>query len=132
MTDIDIGLTVGEAAAQFGFSVHTLRWYEQEGLLPAVDRDSGGRRRYRQSDLDWLALLTKLRTTGMPVSDMRRYAELAQQGDASLAQRADLFEAHRDRVLARIADLQRDLEVIDYKIGLYRAAAARSLEGSTR
>jgi len=124
MTDIDAGLTVGEAAARCGFSVHTLRWYEQEGLLPTVDRDSAGRRRYHEGDLGWLELLTKLRATGMPVSDMRRYAELAQQGDVTLAARVDLFEVHRDRVRARIADLERDLAVVEYKIDAYRAAAA--------
>jgi DNA-binding transcriptional MerR regulator len=124
MTDIDVGLSVSEAAARFGFSVHTLRWYEQDGLLPAVARDSAGRRRYHEEDLGWLALLTRLRSTGMPVSDMRRYAELAQRGDATLAERADLFEAHRDRVRTRIAELERDLELVEYKITMYREAAA--------
>ena len=69
--------SIGEAAAKCGLSQHTLRWYEQEGLVAPVGRDSAGRRRYTESDLDWLLLLTRLRRTGMPVRDMRRYAELA-------------------------------------------------------
>jgi DNA-binding transcriptional MerR regulator len=124
MTDVEVRFTVGEAAAKVGLTVHTLRWYEQEGLIPPVERDSAGRRRYSQSDLDWLGLLIRLRATGMPVNDMRRYAELARRGDASLVDRLRLFEEHRDRVLERIADLRRDLEVIDYKITVYRASAA--------
>lgn len=111
--------SVGEAAARVGLSTYTLRWYEQEGLVSPVERDSAGRRRYTDQDLDWLVLLTKLRRTGMPVRDMRRYAELARLGDESLGARRRLFEEHRDRVLARIAGLEEDLKVLNYKIDLY-------------
>ncbi len=115
-----VGLTVGEAAAKVGLSVHTLRWYEQQGLVTPVGRDAVGRRRYSPEDLDWLQLLTCLRGTGMPVREMRRYAELARSGPATVAERLRLFEEHRERVLARIADLQRDLDAINAKIGIYR------------
>jgi DNA-binding transcriptional MerR regulator len=120
MSHNGIGLTVAEAAEKVGLTPHTLRWYEQEGLVGPVGRDSAGRRRYGEADLGWLDLLIRLRTTGMPVRDMRRYAELVRQGDATRAQRRQLFEEHRDRVLQRIAELRRDLEVIDYKIEMYR------------
>jgi DNA-binding transcriptional MerR regulator len=115
----DSALTVGEAAAKVGLSAYTLRWYEQEGLLAPVGRDSAGRRRYSQADLDWLLLLIRLRRTGMPVRDMRRYAELVRAGDHTRPDRLALLTAHRDRVLARMADLQEDLDVLNYKIGLY-------------
>lgn len=114
------GLTVGEAAASVGLSVHTLRWYEQEGLVSPVDRDTAGRRRYRTEDLDWLRLLICLRGTGMPVREMRRYAELVRTGPSTVDERLALFEEHRDRVLARIAELHRDLDAINFKIELYR------------
>jgi DNA-binding transcriptional MerR regulator len=113
-------LTVGEAAARVGLSTHTLRWYEQEGLVAPIGRDTAGRRRYTEEDVGWLMLLTKLRRTGMPVKDMRRYAELARQGDRTLAERVELFEQHRVQVLARIAELQQDLDVVNNKIDIYR------------
>jgi DNA-binding transcriptional MerR regulator len=112
-------MTVSEAAEQVGLTTYTLRWYEQEGLVEPVGRDSAGRRRYTQQDLDWLILLTRLRRTGMPVRDMRRYAELVRRGDATRAERLALLTAHRDRVLARMAELEQDLKVLDFKIDLY-------------
>jgi DNA-binding transcriptional MerR regulator len=112
-------LSVGEAAERVGLSTHTLRWYEQEGLVAPVGRDSVGRRRYTDQDLGWLDLLIKLRRTGMPVKDMRRYADLARKGDHTLAERLRLFIEHRERVLARIGELQADLEVLNYKIDVY-------------
>lgn len=110
---------VGEAAAKVGLTTHTLRWYELQGLLDPPARDSAGRRRYSTRDIDWLVLLTKLRRTGMPVRDMRRYAELARPGPATIPARRRLFEEHRDRVLGRIADLNADLDVLNHKIKLY-------------
>ena len=115
-----VGLTVGEAAAKVGLSVHTLRWYEQEGLVAPVGRDAAGRRRYQPEDLDWLQLLMRLRATGMPVREMRRYAQLVRSGRATFTERLRLFEEHRDRVLERIAELHRDLEAIERKIDYYR------------
>lgn len=119
MTD-QATLSVGEAAARVGLTTHTLRWYEQEGLVAPVGRDAVGRRRYTEEDVTWLTLLTKLRNTGMPVRDMLRYAELAREGSHTIADRRRLFEAHRERVLARIVELRRDLAAIDYKIEVYR------------
>lgn len=116
----DDGFSVGEAAVLVGLTAHTLRWYEQEGLVSPVDRDTAGRRRYRQRDLDWLRLLIRLRDTGMPVRQMREYAQLVRAGDATVGARLRIFLEHRERVLARIADLHRDLAAIDHKIEMYR------------
>jgi DNA-binding transcriptional MerR regulator len=114
------GLTVGEAAADVGLSAHTLRWYEQEGLVSPVQRDAVGRRRYRPADLEWLRLLIRLRSTGMPVREMRRYAELVRSGTTTVCERLRMFQEHRERTAAHIAELQRDLAAIDVKIEIYR------------
>ncbi|MFG1870892.1 MerR family transcriptional regulator [Micromonospora arborensis] len=118
----ELTLTVGEAAERVGLTTYTLRWYEQEGLVAPVGRDAVGRRRYTAGDVNWLLLLTRLRRTGMPVRDMRHYAELARQGDRTLGARRALFEAHRARVLSRMAELEEDLSVLNYKIDAYRRA----------
>ncbi|MEV4343733.1 MerR family transcriptional regulator [Actinoplanes sp. NPDC049596] len=113
------GLTVGEVAERVGLTAHTLRWYEQEGLVAPVERDTAGRRRYSDDDLGWLRLLIRLRATGMPVRDMRRYAEMVRAGDDTVGDRLRLFVEHRERVLARIAELQADLSMLDIKIEMY-------------
>jgi DNA-binding transcriptional MerR regulator len=113
-------VSVGEAAAQVGLTAYTLRWYEQEGLVEPIGRDTAGRRRYTEADLGRLVFLTKLRRTGMSVRDMRRITELSREGDHTIPERVRLFERHRDRVLARIAELRQDLAAIDVKIDSYR------------
>jgi len=117
--DVNASYTVGEVAEQTGLSTHTLRWYEQVGLLDPVDRDTGGRRRYAEPDLARLGFLIKLRSTGMPVRDMVRYIELVRCGPATVEERLALLVAHRQRVLAQIEALTDDLKVIDRKIDIY-------------
>ncbi|GAA3500263.1 MerR family transcriptional regulator [Streptomyces prasinosporus] len=118
--------TISEVAALTGLTAHTLRWYERIGLMPHVDRSHTGQRRYSNRDLDWLALVGKLRLTGMPVADMVRYAELVRAGDHTYAERFALLKETREDVLARIAELQGTLAVLDRKISFY-ADAGRAL-----
>ncbi|GAA3065448.1 hypothetical protein GCM10020000_56580 [Streptomyces olivoverticillatus] len=113
-----------------GLSAHTLRWYERIGLMPHVDRSHTGQRRYTERDLDWLDLVGKLRLTGMPVADMVRYAELVRQGASTVAEREQLFLAHREDVRRRIEELRGTLDVLDYKIEIYADARRRASEGA--
>jgi DNA-binding transcriptional MerR regulator len=121
----EAGLTIAEAARRTGVSVHTLRYYERAGLVVTpVDRTAGGRRRYRQLDLDWIAVCTKLRATGMPIKTIRRYAELVCAGPGNEHERLALLEAHHAQVIAKLAELQENLELIDHKIDVYRGRLA--------
>jgi len=117
----DRGISIAEAAERTGVSVHTLRYYERAGLVVTeVDRTAGGRRRYRKLDLDWIKICTRLRATGMPIRSIRRYAELVTAGRGNEKDRLDLLESHRAEVLAKLAELQENLELIDHKIDVYR------------
>ncbi len=111
--------TVSEVSSQTGLSAHTLRWYEQVGLLDPVHRDAAGRRRYGDVDLGRLRFLLKLRSTGMPVRDMVRYVELSRGGPETVGERLSILVEHRERVLTQIDALKEDLKIIDYKIDLY-------------
>jgi DNA-binding transcriptional MerR regulator len=118
-------LTISDAARAVGVSAHTLRYYERAGLmLDRVERNSATHRRYTDEDLRWVILLTRLRATGMPIRRMREYADLVRDGDGNEAERLALLEAHREDVLRRLNEVQRNLELVDYKIGLYRDRVA--------
>ncbi|MBW8846695.1 MAG: MerR family transcriptional regulator [Burkholderiales bacterium] len=112
-------LLIGALAVRCGKSVHAIRWYEAQGLVPGVARDAGGRRRYREQHVAWLALMERLRITGMSIAEMRRYTELVTQGRRSLAARRDMLAAHRADVLATIARWQEALAALDQKLDFY-------------
>jgi len=113
-------LSVAEAAEASGLSPHTLRYYERAGLLEPVSRNGSGHRRYKAADLERINFLAKLRGTGMPVRDVRRYAELMRVGEVTNEQRLALLEAHRETVVAKLEATSKNLELIDWKINFYR------------
>ena len=99
-TDPVTALSIAEAAARAGLTTHTLRYYERDGLMLApVDRSASGHRRYTERDLTWIELITRLRSTGMPIREVRRYADLVRAGDGNEAERL-ACSAHRERVEA--------------------------------
>ncbi len=126
-TDATTGVTIGEAAEISGLSADTLRYYERDGLmLQPVGRSSTGHRRYSERDLEWIRLVTRLRSTGMPIRDVRHYASLVRSGGGNEQARLELLLAHRQTVLDQLAEVQGHLEAIDYKIALYTDAVAKS------
>jgi DNA-binding transcriptional MerR regulator len=123
-----ISLSIAEAAGQSGLTAHTLRYYERDGLLlEPVERSASGHRRYTERDLTWIQLVTRLRSTGMPIRDVRRYAALVRAGDGNEAERLALLQAHRERVEAQLAEVTGHLRAIDVKIAIYEG----KLEGNS-
>jgi DNA-binding transcriptional MerR regulator len=117
-------LSIGQVAQRTGLSVHALRYYEREGLLPTPVRRTAGRRLYTDWDLEWLDLCIKLRSSGMPLSSIRRYTELVRQGAGNEADRLALLRQHQERVTAQIAELTACLEMISFKVKLYEESLA--------
>jgi len=122
--------SIGETAAKCGLSQHTLRWYERIGLLGTIERGGDGRRRFSDSDLDWLSLLIKLRATGMPVRDMQRYAELVRSW-AGEEEPSSLLKKHRDEVRRALAAQRECLKLLDAKIGHYASRLSEAAPQTT-
>jgi len=91
-----------------------------------VRRNGSGHRRYRAADLQLIAFLSKLRATGMPIREVRRYAALMKAGEATNEERLALLEAHRENVLAGLEATARNLELVEWKIGVYKERLGRA------
>jgi DNA-binding transcriptional MerR regulator len=120
----DSMLTIAQVAAQTGLSRDTLRYYERVGLLDTVPRASGGRRRYSRADLDSLAVLMRLRATGMAIREMRRFADLRRGGPITFPERLALLLDHRSGLQQYIAVLQEHAQALDERIEHYRQVIA--------
>ena len=115
------GLSIGQAALRSGLSVHALRFYEREGLLLSpIERTANDQRVYSEDDLEWLDLCVKLRSSGMPLAAIRRYAELVRQGPGNEQDRLIILREHEQRVSAQISALIAALETITFKVTLYQ------------
>ncbi|MFD8639298.1 MerR family transcriptional regulator [Streptomyces zaomyceticus] len=121
-----MALSIGEVARRSGLSVHALRFYEREGLFAnPVRRLSNGRRIYHEEDLEWLAICTRLRSSGMSLATIRQYIDLARQGPGNEHQRLELLRRHESQVETQIRELQETLEVMRYKVRVYEEHVAR-------
>ncbi|MGV9215545.1 MerR family transcriptional regulator [Micromonospora sp. RB23] len=120
MADDIASLSIGQVAERTGLSVHALRFYEQEGVfVDPVRRGPAGRRVYTQNDVDWLTVCIILRTSGMPLPALRRYADLVRAGAGNEEERLALLREHRERVTSQIGKLTQCLDLIGFKVGVY-------------
>ncbi|MBL1105459.1 MerR family transcriptional regulator [Streptomyces sp. 5-8] len=119
-------LSIGEVAERSGLSVHALRFYEREGLFAnPVRRLPNGRRIYHEEDLEWLAICTKLRSSGMSLAMIRQYVELVRQGPGNELERLELLRRHESDVEAQIGELREALDVMRHKVRIYEDHVAR-------
>ena len=109
-------MRIGELSKRSGMSIHSIRWYETQRLIPGVQRDPSGHRDYGQWHVDWLALLARLKLTGMTIAQMASYAALVRAGETTLVEQRDVFVAHRAHAAAEIDERRRALAYIDAKI----------------
>jgi len=128
---MDTYFTIQQVAASTGLTAHTLRYYERIGLIHDVARDTGGRRRYTQADMEWLRFLMRLRETGMPIADMLRYAQLRREGETTHAERGAMMAEHLTRVQAEIAHLTELAKFVADKVRWYRDTARISMTAAS-
>ena len=112
---------IGQFSKLTGLTSPTLRYYEQEGLL-SVQRDAAGRREYTEQDVEWLHFIKRLKETGMPIREIRRYAQLRYQGDGTMQERLAMLEEHHKNVLEEQQKLAKNLRKLEEKLTFYRQA----------
>lgn len=114
--------TIAHVAEKCGLTAHTLRYYDKEGLLPFVDRAPCGTRKFKDADFEWLATITCLKETGMPVKEIKKYIDFCLRGDDTIDARLDMIKAQKKKVEDDIKLLKKHLKKIDYKLRYYQTA----------
>ena len=112
-------LFISDISKKTGLSIHTLRYYEQIGLLKNIHRNQSGRRVYTKLDMEWLEWVKRLKSTGMPLEKMQDFAQFRLQGEQTLKQRQALLIAHSVQLKQDIQRLNYLQFIVDYKIEIY-------------
>lgn len=116
--------TIGEVVGLLGVAPSTLRYYDKEGLLPNLERTSGGVRRFTEKDLETFRFIDCLKCSGLSIRDIREYLHLVEAGDATIDERLQMLLRQRETVREQMARLQRTLDLLDYKCWYYETAKA--------
>ena len=120
--------TIGEVAEKTGLSISALRYYDKEGLLPFVERNPAGQRRYKDSDFEWLSIIECLKATGMTIREIKQYIDWYKEGDSTLEKRLALFEKQQQVLSTQIEELKKKLYKINCKIWYYETAIEAGTE----
>jgi len=112
-------MIITEVSKKYDLSQDTLRYYERIGLIPAVNRTSGGNRDYTEESCRWIELAKCMRSAGVPIEALIEYCELAQQGDSTIIARKELLLEERKKIQEKMKDMQKTLDRLNYKIDRY-------------
>lgn len=112
-------MKIAEVSEKYGLSLDTLRYYERIGLIPTVTRTPNGIRDYNETDINRVEFIKCMRSAGLPIEVLIDYVGLVQQGDATVDARKEILKEQRVLLVAKIAELQKTLNLLDYKISLY-------------
>ncbi len=116
--------SIGEFSKLTNLGIHTLRYYEHEGLI-TPERNSSNRRRYSDQDLTWIEFIKRLKDTGMPIKEIKHYARLRAKGDPTLFERMEMLARHRLALNEQISQLQEHKIKLDEKIEFYQKEIER-------
>lgn len=114
--------TVGEMAKMIDIPATTLRYYDKEGLLPYVERTDGGIRVFKDSDIEWLQIITCMKKAGMSIQDIKLYVQLIQEGNDTIDTRLQMFKKQRKVLEQQLEELKNTINVLDYKCWYYETA----------
>ncbi|MCD2347718.1 MerR family transcriptional regulator [Clostridium guangxiense] len=120
--------SIKQVAEITGLTESTLRYYESEGLLPNIQRAKNGHRYYDESNLEWIAVINCLKSTNMPIDQIKIFVNLHSEGDKTLHQRLEMILKHRENVQKQINKLNKYMEHINYKVDYYKLACKLGTE----
>ncbi|WP_289356694.1 MerR family transcriptional regulator [Paenibacillus sp. S-12] len=132
--------SIGEAARLTGISAHTLRYYEQIGLLYSPQRLGGkpdGVRQYDEQDVRFIQFIYGLKQTGMKLEDIAAFTEdgcllsgnrLPHDIEDTLHKRIGMLDRHLARLDAQIKQLESVRKIAEEKRSMYDAMLLEQLQ----
>lgn len=124
--------TVGEMSKLLDISASTIRYYDQEGILPFVQRSSGGIRMFTEQDYEWLKVIECLKKSGLSIREIKAFTDMVGRGDSSLPERLALFRARRRAVQQQMEDLKEALSLLEFKCWYYEQAVQDGTDARVR
>ncbi|AVK61774.1 MerR family transcriptional regulator [Lactobacillus sp. CBA3605] len=122
--------SIGEVAKKLAISPYTLRYYDKAGLLPFVERNAAGRRRFKDNDFNYLEVIMCLKEAEVPVKQIAAFIALCMAGDVTLQSRYDYLDQHETELEEKMARMQQTLDFLRWKKWYYKTALQAGTEAS--
>ena len=120
--------TIKEVADKMDISEHTLRFWAKSGFFPFIKRNQNNIRLFSDSDLDWVRIVKCLRSVGTENKSIKRYIDLCIAGDSTIPERYEIILQTKAKALEQKKELQKQLDLLDYKEKFYQNLIKHNLE----
>lgn len=110
--------TIQQASAEIGVSPSALRRLCNSGLIPRVRRNKRGFRVLAPWQLNLAVLLLRLRQVGFNRTELKRFARLTEQGEATLTERKAILETQKRQLWQELEDRQHEIDLLERQIEL--------------
>ncbi len=112
--------TIKEVAEKMDISEHTLRFWAKSGLFPFIKRNENNVRLFSENDLGWVRIVKCLRSVGTENKAIKKYIDLCLMGDSTVQERFDIIKNTKAKAEQQMKDLQKQLDLLEYKENYYQ------------
>ncbi|HBY85464.1 MAG TPA: Cd(II)/Pb(II)-responsive transcriptional regulator [Colwellia sp.] len=99
-------MKIGELAKLSGCSIQTIRYYEKEQLLFAIERSEGNFRLYNKQTFKQLLFIKQCRSLDLSLTEIRQLVSLRKNADNSCNSVNSMINTHLEQVEHRITQLE--------------------------
>ena len=114
--------SIGEVSEIFNLPIPTLRFYDKEGLLLDLERDYSGIRKFNEKTIEALRVIECLKKSGMQIKEIKEFMHWCSLGDETISKRKEMFLARKKSIEKEMSELERALNMINYKCWYYDEA----------
>ena len=107
-----MGYTIREVSEILKIPVSTIRYYENLGLLPVIQRIEG-KRVFTNENITDLKRIKKLKDMGMTLKDIKNFNQLYSKRKLSFEQKIMILDQQHTVIIEQIEELQHTLEIIE-------------------
>ena len=111
--------TVKDVAKIMNVSAHTVRYYDNEGLIPFVSRTQSNVRKFSDYNLSWFKMVHCLRATDLSINDIKTYIDLCLKGNKTIPQRAKIIFNQEKILKGHLKELQDQMKLLQKKKKYY-------------
>lgn len=111
-------MKIGSVSELTKLGVHTIRYYEKQGLIKVPSKDSSGHRNYSALDVDILNWVSCMKNSGMSLNKIKQYTEAYYKHDKQSC--IELLEHHLVKLKAQFENINHYIEVTENKISRFR------------
>lgn len=113
--------SIRELGSMFHLPASTLRYYEEQGLLPPVLRNGQGQRVYTQEHIDRLCAIDCFKKTGLTLSKIHEFFDYEKQMEQNIDKLIEIVTLHEQDTIKQLEEMKQNLAHIHQKVLYYNA-----------